>query len=223
MRLFKIDPKTRLVNLDEEWISTVKEFADIIKRNGKDHDKSIAEFTFLFHYCDYRSKFVNFTEKDKIEKCLKNSGMKLPEGGIEADVYLYSAILQYDLLQQSPALNALKEVRETLQTCLKFVRKLRTVIDAQIDNLEDIAIQTEPEEKGKFKKKSPIDILSEAVAALMKMAVEIPKTIEKIKDLEKKVKEELADEESLRGNAQLGVREQGDNQAGKPKGSAIFD
>jgi hypothetical protein len=220
MQLFVIDPKTRLVKLDEEWISTIKEFKAIIVRNKKNHEQSIKEFTFLYHYCDYRSKFNNYSEEDKLRECIKNADLD-DNFNIETDLDLLAAVVKYKDLQKAPSLVALREIREGLHTSIRFVRKFREVIDAQIANL-DIAALSEPEE-GKKKGKSALTVLDEAVTALTKRANELPTTIKMVNELEEKVKAEMAEDKSLRGNSQKGEREDKDSMTARPDGKRIFN
>lgn len=117
--LFVYNDDTYLVEINKPWISTIKEFKKLIVRD-KDRFKkrAIAEFTFIYHYVDFRSQFRDHIGKDKLVKCLKNAGLE-EDLDVELDEDLKAAVLLYE------------DIRMT--KTLKIVKAGMTAIDALAD------------------------------------------------------------------------------------------
>ncbi len=212
MKLFELDPATRMVNLNKEWISTIKEFKKLITRDkgsegdadGRKKLRAIREFTFIYHFCDYRSKFVNYSEQDKYLECLRNAELST-ELDIEKDPDLLSAIIRYKALQEVPALKVLNELKETLHSAHRVVKKLRDNLEVQLTKLDVIP---DDDEDSSAKKKDPIVVLTNSLTAVMDIANRIPASIKAIEEQEEKVRKELGEENMIRGDAKLGIREE---------------
>lgn len=98
------------VDLNREWISTIREFKALLVRDkgskgdtgGRKKLQAQREFTFIYHYCDYRSTFTNYSEKDRRTNALKNAGFK-EDFDINKDEELCQAVEVYKALQETPA------------------------------------------------------------------------------------------------------------------------
>ena len=213
LRLFTLNPATFLVDLDKEWISTIKEFKVILVRDkGAKGDtqarkklQAQKEFTFIYHYCDYRSQFWNYSEKDRFAKALKNAELD-PKTDISKDAELQAAIEVYMALQETPSLELLTELKDGLHTSKKVVKKIREDLEAKLD----AADFDEPEvsvKNGKNVLIDPVEKITLRLKALMDIGNALPKTLETIEELEEKVKKELQDAPVLRGGAKKGTRE----------------
>jgi hypothetical protein len=215
MKLFEIDSTTRLVNLNKEWISTIKEFKKLITRDkGSEGDadgrrklQAIREFTFIYHYCDYRSKFTNYSEKDKYYECLRNADLP-GDLEIKKDEDLLNAIIRYKSLQEVPSLKVLSELKETLHSAHRVVQKLRSNLDVQLTKMDNMDLTLDTEEEDGKKKKDPITVLTGYLTAAMDIANRIPASIKAIEEQEEKVRKELGEENQVRGDAQIGIREE---------------
>lgn len=224
VKLFELNPSTRMVDLDKEWISTIKEFRTILKRDkgspgdvqGRNKQQAMREFTFIYHYCDYRSQFINYSHKDRLKKALKNA--ELDENlDIKKDEELMQAIEVYKALQETPALKILTELLEGIHVGYKVVNKIRTDLEEKLDSLD---VETMVEEKvgGKTIYVDPLVRIKNRLDSIIDVANQLPKTLKTIEDLSDKIKKELSDAPNLRGAAQKGVREDsGSNFSGLPK------
>jgi len=101
--------------MDKEWISTIKEFKKLIIRD-KDRNKKQAqkEFTFIYHYLDFRSQFSNYPDADRLKEALRNADLDQALA-INKDKDLVEAIIRY------------KELRETRS--LRIIRSSYSAID----------------------------------------------------------------------------------------------
>jgi hypothetical protein len=227
MKLFELDPATRLVNLNKEWISTIREFKKLITRDkgsegdadGRKKLRAIREFTFIYHFCDYRSKFVNYSEQDKYVECLRNAELPV-ELDIEKDPDFLSAIMRYKSLQEVPALKVLNELKETLHSAHRVVKKLRDNLEVQLTKI-DLVPDNNDEEETSSRKKDPIVVLTNSLTAVMDIANRIPASIKAIEEQEEKVRKELGEENMVRGDAKLGIREE-KSASNKPRLSSPF-
>lgn len=204
-----------MVEINKPWISTIKEFKKILARDrgslgdaqGRNKLQAIREFTFIYHYCDISSKFVNYSKADMLKECLRNA--ELPEDlDIEKDPELIAAIIKYKSLQTAPSLELLREQREALHTGVKVVKKIRERLEKELlkDDLEELVIG-----EGKNQRIiDPVTKLAQWLSELMKMGNEIPRSIKTINELEEDVLKQLADNVVMRGEVEKGIREDGD-------------
>jgi hypothetical protein len=216
IRFFELN-KYRVVDLDKEWISTIKEFKKILTRDkgskgdidGRKKLQATREFTFIYHYCDYASKFSNYSEDDKLKACQLNAD--LPDDfDYTKDEDIVAAVKKYKDLQETPALKMLAEAREGLHSAHKVIRKIRYYLEEELANLDFSNIVEEDEEDGKNKKKKvdPVTKLTVSLQNLMKLTNEVAPALKTIKELEEEVKLELGEKKGLRGDRQKGHREE---------------
>jgi hypothetical protein len=211
MELFVLDPKTRLVDLNKTWISTIKEFKDILTAKNKGNIKQAErDFTFLFNYCDYKSKFINFSKEERLKEALRNSDLGEDKSYAD-DIFIQAAIARYNTLQKAPSLKFLEELKEGLHTGIKVIKKIRERLEDQLVELDISKYELEEGEgeegKSKVKKIDPVVKLTNALKSLMVIGREVPQSLDELKELEDKVKAQLADEQVLRGKATKGERE----------------
>jgi len=221
IKFFELD-KYRLVTLDREWISTIKEFKKILTRDkgskgdidGRKKLQAIREFTFIYHFCDYASKFGNYPEDDKEKECAINAD--LPQDfDYTKDEDLVIAIAKYKKLQETPAIKMLNEAREGLHLSHKVIRKIRLHLEselAKIDlstivNEEETADQDDKNKKDK-KKVDPITKITTALEGLISLTNKIEPAITNVDNLIEKVKKELGDTTGLRGKREKGFQEE---------------
>lgn len=218
VELFKIDPATRMVDLNKEWIGTIKEFKKILSRDrgskgdmdGKKKLQATKEFTFIYHFCDYASKFDNYPEEEKLKECLANSDLPLDFDYTKDDDIL-AAVIRYKTLQESPALKVLNEAKQGLFTAHKVIRKIRKALETQLEatDLDELFKDTteDPDKPNKKRIDDPITKISKALKSLMELTNEVGPSLRAIKDLEEDVKKELGDQTGLRGDREKGIRE----------------
>ena len=151
IKFFELD-KYRVVDLNKEWISTIKEFKKILTRDkgskgdvdGRKKLQAIREFTFIYHYCDYASKFGNYSEEDKLSQCISNAD--LPQDfNYTKDEDLVAAISKYKQIQETPALRILNEAKEGLHSAHRVIRKIRLHLESELANIDLAKLDEEPE------------------------------------------------------------------------------
>lgn len=213
IELFELDSETHMVDLNKVWISTIKEFKVILRRDkGSDGDidgrrklQAQKEFTFIYHFCDFKSKFREYSEVDKLSECLRNADLP-----VDLDIYkddgLLIAIERYKKFQNTATLKLLNELREGLHTAHKVVRKIRLSLENKLDTIE-FEDMVEDDEDSKKKKIDPVLTITNKLTALMQITNQIPAALTSINALEDKVKKELGDDNTIRGDLQKGSRE----------------
>lgn len=225
VELFKIDPNTRMVDLNKEWISTIKEFKKILSRDrgskgdndGKKKLFATKEFTFIYHYCDYASKFDNYAEDDKLKECLLNAELPV-DLDYKKDEDLLAAIIRYKSMQDSATLKLLNEAKEGLHSTHKLIRKIRIALESQIEATDFAEFLTQEKEttdetKSNSKKiDDPITKMIKAYKGLIEITNSVGPVLRNIKELEEDVKKELGDKASLRGGKEKGIREDAGDQ-----------
>lgn len=215
VKLFELGDD-RLARLDKEWISTIKEFKKILSRDrgskgdtdGRRKLQATKEFTFMYHYCDYASKFGNFSEDDKLKASIVNAELA-DDFNYKKDEDLLSAMVKYKEMQESPALQLLTEAKEGLHHAHKVVKKIRTYLEIELENLDLTTITEDLEESDSKKKKlDPISKITNSLKNLMSLTNEIAPALKTLKLLEEEVKKELGDKTGLRGGREKGEREE---------------
>lgn len=215
VELFKLDPATRLVDINKEWISTIKEFKKILSRDrgskgdmeGKRKLQATKEFTFIYHFCDYESKFDNYSEEDKLSQCIANAELS-QDFDYKKDEDLILAMSRYKTLQESASLKLLNEAKEGLHSAHKVIRKVRIHLETQLEKIDLDEMEPEDESDDKKKKKaSPIQVLTTALTQLMRLTNEVGPALIAIRELEDEVKKELGNKTQLRGGKAKGERE----------------
>jgi hypothetical protein len=185
--LFKLNEEF-IVDINKEWISTIAEFRYILRSDrggikgdadGRRKIKSRKIFTYIYHYCDYTSQFIDFPEHKRHKKALENAG--LTDEDINQDVK--DAIKKYNELQETQILRLLKSARRAIQ---------------QLEDYYDTVDFSERDVQGRIvhTPKSVMDSLSS-----------LAKIIKSVSDLENEVKKELKEKHRARGDADLGLFE----------------
>jgi len=235
LELFVLDPITHLVDINKEWISTIKELKVLLKRDkGSEGDtqarlklQATREFTFIYHYCDYGSKFINYPEKDLRANALRNAELD-PNLDVTKDLELWAAIAKYKELQDTPGLRLLRELRQGLHTAEASARTIRIDLETRLANFAAATVEEEEdeEEQGKGRYKKPKDDKLEKIKNRLDMlgdiTTKLPKLMDQIDALEEKVKKQLSDENTMRGGHEKGYREDAGSMR-KREGQSLFD
>lgn len=206
VRLFTLDPETMLVDIYREEVYLYKEFKLIVTRDkgskgdtqGRKKQQAIRELTFIYHFCDFRSAYSNYSELDRVPAAIESSELPKDFNYLKDDE-LCTAIELYKELQNTAALKYLQELKEGIHTATKVVRKIR-------QNLERELEKEYPDYIGDAKN-DPITIIGNRLDMLLEFAHKAPKALDIIEAQEEKVMRELADQPNLRGGAQKGFRE----------------
>lgn len=110
-----------LIDLNKDWISTISEFKDILRRDkgskgdtqGRAKLQASKEFTYIFHMVDFRSPYENFPVEERKERALADAG--ITEYQSEDDLII-EALAKYKLLLEnsSPTLRLLRAVKSSM-------------------------------------------------------------------------------------------------------------
>lgn len=107
MELFKLNDEF-LVDLNKEWIGTIKEFKEVLTRDKDRHKKKAQrEFTFIYHALDFRSQFVNYPDGDRIKESLRNADLE-EDYKWEKDEKLVNAYNKYEELRLTRSLRIIR-------------------------------------------------------------------------------------------------------------------
>lgn len=117
----------KLVELNKPYISTIKEFKKLILRDkNRDKKRAIAEFTFIYHFCNFKSPFRTYADSEKAKACLKNAG-------IEED---------FEYTKDVDLMEAIKIYTSFIETkTLKFIKGAFRATDALTDYYNTVTIQ----------------------------------------------------------------------------------
>lgn len=174
-------------------IKVIKEFADLINRD-KDRKKrlSTAEMAWIFHVNSPKSPYALQTNREeKVAGDLEH----LPDNWKPDDVVKKASDKFIELFVNTSSVRLLGSLRDSLNSADKLIRTLHERIDTLLSAEEP-----------------PIgDELDEAVGyleSLLKIADKLPGTLNKIRDVEDKVRKEQASvEKSKRGGGSVGYFE----------------
>lgn len=148
--------------------------------SGKYKKHATRQFTYIFLRYDFRSPIENHNEEDRERESLRMS--ELTPGQVQSDGDLWEAIRVYQALMDkcSPTLRTYRELKESIDDLTDYIRDMdlreRTLTGGKVHS---------PKDK------------QEAINGM-------PKTMQTLSDLERKVKEEMGDDSGLRGGAEKG-------------------
>jgi hypothetical protein len=215
LELFEIG-KDFLVDINKDWISTIKEFAKVLRRDrgspgdSGGHKKLQArkEFTYIYHMYDYKSKFRAYDEEDRRKHALLNSDLPLD---FQPDSDLQAAIKVYEKMKVTKTIKSINSVERGLLTAQKTADAINLKLSKFLDILADetsILTVTEEGVEAAARIETISNTTIDLVQKLLKITVEIPKSINLMAELNDKIIAELSDEGTLRAGDKKGVREE---------------
>lgn len=183
-KFFDYSEKLGKVVLDDSQLLLVKEFSNLleIERNKCKEDptglqklRAFKELTYIYLAIDWRSLYSGYSNQEKHEAALKDSGLTEEEFN---DPIFRAACRKYVAIQDS-------------NRYVRLLQSAEEVTDKIIDYFHNIDLQ-EQDEQGKYLVK---------VSDVQKAMENASKQIETLKMIESLVKKELAEQSTLRGNA----------------------
>lgn len=185
LHIFQYNNGNGKIELEKPEILLVKEFAELMdnERNkckedktGERHLRAFKEFTYIWLALDWQSLYVNYSEQERHQEALKDSGLSEEEFN---DPKFRAACRKYRALQES-------------NRSIRMLHAAQKTVDKFTDYFETIDPQERDTQTGKpiYKVK---DIMSEIS--------QLSKVNEELKILEGQVKKELAEDSKLRGGA----------------------
>lgn len=191
MNFFTFDANNNVLIIDDYTILLVKEFAALWDQNrnkcpedktGKQRVLAFKEFTFLFLMLDFKSPYFKYTEGDKYEAALADSG--LTEKELKDPVFVEAYDKYVEIQESDPILTLIKTAQRTLY-------KTKVFLD-NIDFNEDVDETGRPLYK-------PKDIIAD-IGSIAKMRIHL-------QELEEQYKTSLSESSNVRGGVELGFDE----------------
>lgn len=192
MNIFVFDNVTNTLRINDYEILLVKEFAKLWdkKRNickedktGEKRLKAYKELTYIYLTLDFKSPYFKYTEQDKHEAALEDSG--LTEDDLKNDDFR-AAYHKYDEIQNTDP------ILELIKTANKTLRKTKIFLDS-IDFINDVDADGRPLYK-------PKDVMAD-IGSISKMRTEL-------QALEIAYKENLVATTKLRGDNEPGFQDE---------------
>lgn len=187
MKFFQYDKKSGGVELNDEGILLIKEFADLmdIPRNktkndktGKYREKAFREFQYIYLFLDWESPYFNLADQLRHEAALEDSSLTKEEFD---DPLFRAACRKYEEIQNSNiSVRLLKSAMNSVETVIFYLNNV------------DV---NERGEDGKPLIKTK-DLIAE-IKGCRDLVVSL-------KDLEKQVKKEIESAPTLRGDVEAG-------------------
>lgn len=179
-------------------LKLISEFNEIIKRDkGSEGDsqgrrklRASREFAYIYHFNDYRSPYQRYSEKERHERLKKD--LDLGEKW-DVDSVIRVAQQKYIELNHTPAIQALMEARQTLNTSAEVNRKIREQIMRVMD--ED---ELDPE---------TLQQANNLLEKTLDNNTKIPKVLTQIEGMEEKVKKQEQESGSIQGSEEKGYFE----------------
>ncbi len=154
----------------------IAEFADLLRRENVSPEEREQELAYVWFMCDYRSPYQNTPQEHRDDKVREE--LRIPRTW-KADILVVAAMTRYLLLQETPAMQVLRETREGLLSTSSLMKVLR-------QRLEKIIADPKLETDDKI-----MDSATKTCERIMGLAIGIPKVVRELKTLEEEVKKEL--------------------------------
>jgi len=180
-----------MVELNKEWISTIANFKVILKldkgskgdADGRRKLHAQRVFTYIYHYCDFASQFIDYPNHKRHEKALSNAGLE----DKHVTAYVKDAIKMYKSLQDTQILRLLTSAKKAIG----HLESYYTEVDFNDRDAADRLVHTP---------KSVLDSLNG-----------LAKVVTSIDTLEEQVKKKMKEKHRARGDASIGSFEDPEN------------
>jgi hypothetical protein len=203
MRLLKVTEDLKIEILPETLL--IPEFKNIVKRTKKckeDHDgrqKLMAkkELAYVFHMASTEGPYASYTLFDRH---IQLANDLFEDHTWQPDEEVKVGIERFKELNQTPSSQA-------LNTIINALHKSNKIVDALINQIEQ-DLTEEKHKSGINNKKgqivSGVELMLNDLQALLKVANEIPKSIDQYEKLDEKIlKEKQAKASKYRGSAEI--------------------
>lgn len=182
MEFFEI--KANVLKLKDEQIYAVTEFENLYNADTtKDKSRSFQYFRFLYLYCDYKSPFSDFEDKERFKKSLERADLTRDE--VDNDLIKNCIKVYQEIENSNPIIQAISGTK-------KLLDKIQIYIN-EVDFTEKI--ESGPQ-KGK---------LVHSIAEARKTIIEMPRIVSELKKLLDVYKEELQGKVNYRKNTEASI------------------
>lgn len=180
MNVFSFDSLNKSLEINEPEILLVREFKALVDRDFTSMKERVTrEFTYIFLAIDWKSPYNQYSEQERHEEALNDSGLTESEFN---DPIFREACRKYRALQDS-------------NKSIKLLEAAKRAADQFIDYFDTIVDLNERDNNGK-----PI-FQAEKV---MKEMAQLHKVHEELITLENEVKKELTEQSTIRGGGEDG-------------------
>lgn len=176
MNVFNYDSLNKQLEINEPEIFLVREFKALLER---DKERAFKELTYIFLALDYKSIYSQYTEYERHEEALSDSGITEE---MFNDPLFREACRKYRSLQDS-------------NKSIKLLNAARNAADQFVDYFETIIDLNERDQNGK-----PVF----SAEKVMKEMAQLSKVHEQLVALEAQVKQELEVQAGTRANVDEG-------------------
>ena len=176
MNVFSYDSLNKQLEINEPEIFLVREFKALVDR---DKERAFKELTYIFLALDYKSIYSQYTEYERHEEALSDSGITEE---MFNDPLFREACRKYRSLQDS-------------NKSIKLLNAARNAADQFVDYFETIIDLNERDQNGK-----PVF----SAEKVMKEMAQLSKVHEQLVALEAQVKQELEVQSGTRANVDEG-------------------
>ena len=176
MNVFNYDSLNKQLEINEPEIFLVREFKALVDRNK---ERAFKELTYIFLALDYKSIYSQYTEYERHEEALSDSGITEE---MFNDPLFREACRKYRSLQDS-------------NKSIKLLNAARNAADQFVDYFETIIDLNERDQNGK-----PVF----SAEKVMKEMAQLSKVHEQLVALEAQVKQELEVQAGTRANVDEG-------------------
>jgi hypothetical protein len=197
MSLFKdegqhivIDPEIKLIGAFNELIKRDKGSKN--DAQGRKKLQATRELAYVYHNNDYRSPYQRYSDKERFTMLVQD--LNLGEDW-KPDQKIIDAENKYQELNETSAIQSLKEARQTLNTSAQVNKKMR-------EQIIELANSDDPETLS-----SANDLLTKTLQNNEK----IPKVLKQIETTEEKVRKQEQESGTIQGSEEKGYFEDPDN------------
>lgn len=190
----------------------------------KTPEKSIAyrEFTYIYFMCDYQSPVLSLHNTDK-KRHAESRILAGFENTWSVDEKVEAAMNTYRKLQMTPSLKLLEQIRATINSSTNILEFIGEGIDDKLVILKKLQKAT-----AQLTNMTPSNVadysrsLKEAFDLIIQMqnlSISLPKILDNVDSMEKKVRAEMSDKRLAAGKRQVGNREDSEylnNMDGRP-------
>lgn len=173
-----------VLKVKDPTILNVNEFNEIWEGDGTE-EKEVANqwFKFLWLYCDYKSPFNDFPDKERKDKSLERCNLK--ESDVNSSLMKDAIKIYLEIENANPVIQAINSAKTLLHKIVDYVN----VVDFD-EKIEGGA------QKGK---------LVHSIAEARKTIREMPDIVDTLKELRKAYLEEIKEIDSTRKNTAKGL------------------
>ena len=212
--------------INKQWVRLIPEFYDILVRSpkikgdsdGRDKKGAYAELAYIYFMEDYDSPYMELVEKERKKKAIRDAKIDTicdVRGNsikwVEDELFV-NGRSKYRELQESSLIRLLKEATRGINIGSNLIEFLNERVSEELIYLkgEKQLIDNEVGEDEKNKKieriNSGITLCFKAVDDIQALIKKLPDTLDRIKEIESKIKIEESNSKIARGGHRVGNR-----------------